>query len=314
MNNSKSRIKVPKRLEKQASEYNWNISWSFLSQAIKEIYKQNVSVLSFEELYRHVYTTVLHKQGDRLYDEVKSSIRRHLENISNFNIQPAYKKIKTLNQINMTNTEILESGTYYLQTLKNVWDKYIHCTTIVSRIMGYMDKIYAKQANKLQIYDTGLILFRDYIIKHEKIPFGEHATMIILNQIHLERQGHKIDKSLVRSCINIFNSLPDATNEKKTLFESELELYILLETRTFYIKESKKLLGLLNVNEYLIRCEKYLEEEHIRARNCFPLETESKIEHIVQEEMILRNMNTIIEIKSFGLFFMLDNEKIEDLN
>ncbi|KAG4302382.1 hypothetical protein PCK1_001364 [Pneumocystis canis] len=204
MNNPKSRIKVPKKLEKQASEYDWNISWSILSQAIREIYKKNVSILSFEELYRNVYTIVLHKQGDRLYDEVKSLIQGHLENISNFNIQPVYKKIKTLNQINITNNEAIESGTYYLRTLKNVWDEYIQCTNIISHIMG--------------------------------------------------------------------------------------------------------------TNEYLIHCEKYIEEEHIRAKNCFPVETESKIKRIVQEEMILHNMNRIIEMKSFGLFFMLDNENIEDLN
>ncbi|KAG5436949.1 hypothetical protein PCANB_001359 [Pneumocystis canis] len=314
MNNPKSRIKVPKKLEKQASEYDWNISWSILSQAIREIYKKNVSILSFEELYRNVYTIVLHKQGDRLYDEVKSLIQGHLENISNFNIQPVYKKIKTLNQINITNNEAIESGTYYLRTLKNVWDEYIQCTNIISHIMGYMDKVYTKQANKLQIYDMSIILFRDYIIKYEKIPFGKHVTMIILNQIHLERQGNKVDKSLIRSCANMFNSIPDTTNEKKTIFESELEIYILLETREFYVKESKRLLELLNISEYLIHCEKYIEEEHIRAKNCFPVETESKIKRIVQEEMILHNMNRIIEMKSFGLFFMLDNENIEDLN
>ncbi|QSL66535.1 hypothetical protein MERGE_000915 [Pneumocystis wakefieldiae] len=114
----------------------------------------------------------------------------------------------------------------------------------------------------------------------------------------MERQGNTIDRSLIKSCINMFNSLPDKVNTTKTVFEVDLEKYILLETREFYTKESKRLLKLSDANEYLIQCEKILEEEHNRAK----------------EEMILHNMSTIIKMESSGLFFMLDNEKIDDLN
>ncbi|CCJ30066.1 unnamed protein product [Pneumocystis jirovecii] len=314
MNNQKLKIKAPKKLEKQALEYEWNISWNFLSQAIKEIYKNNTSMLSFEELYRNVYNSVLHKQEDKLYNGIKSVIQEHLENISNFDMQLAYKKVETLNQINITSIEAIEIGTYYLQTLKNIWDEYILCTNMISHIMKYMDKVCTKQANKLKIYDTCIILFRDYIIKYEKIPFGKYAIMIILNQIRFERQGNKINKSSIKSCVNIFNSLPNKTNENKTVFESDVEVYILLETRKFYIKESKKLLELSNVSQYLIQCEKRLEEEYNRTKNYFPFQTGPKIKRIVEEEMILNNMSAIIKIESSGLFFMLDNEKFEDLN
>ncbi|KAG5519550.1 hypothetical protein PMAC_001705 [Pneumocystis sp. 'macacae'] len=314
MNNQKLKIKAPKNLEKQALEYEWNISWNFFSQAIKEICRNNTSMLSFEELYRNVYNSILHKQGDKLYNGVKSIIQEHLENISNFDMQPAYKKIKTLNQINITNIHTIEIGTCYLQTLKNIWDKYILCTNMISHIMKYMDKVYIKQANKLKIYDICVILFRDYVIKYEKIPFGNYAIMIILDQIRFERQGNKINNSQIKSCVNIFTSLPDKANENKTVFESDLEVYILLETREFYIKESKRLLGLLDASQYLIHCEKCLEEEYNRTKNYFPLETGSKIKRIVEEEMVLNNMSAIMKIESSGLFFMLDNEKFEDLN
>ncbi|KTW26444.1 hypothetical protein T552_02923 [Pneumocystis carinii B80] len=313
-NNQRPKIKTPKKFEKEALEYDWNISWNFLSQAIRDIYKKNSYVLSFEELYRNVYNSVLHKQGDKLYDGIKSIIQEHLENILKFEIQPVYKKIKALNKVDITDIEIIEANSYYLQTLKNVWNEYILCTNMISHIMKYLDKVYTKQANKLQIYDISILLFRDYIIKCEELAFGQCVVTIILNQIHMERQGNTIDRSSIKSCINMFNTLPDKVNTTKTVFEVDLETYILLETREFYIKESKRLLKLLDANEYLIQCEKILEEEHNRASNYLPLETESKIKRIVEEEMILQNMSTIIKMKSSGLFFMLDNEKINDLN
>lgn len=95
-------------------------------------------MLSFEELYRNVYNSVLHKQEDKLYNGIKSVIQEHLENISNFDMQLAYKKVETLNQINITSIEAIEIGTYYLQTLKNIWDEYILCTNMISHIMKYM--------------------------------------------------------------------------------------------------------------------------------------------------------------------------------
>ncbi|EMR09428.1 hypothetical protein PNEG_02371 [Pneumocystis murina B123] len=313
-NNQRLKIKIPKKFEKEALEYDWNISWNFLSQAIRDIYKKNSSVLSFEELYRNVYNSILHKQGDKLYDGIKSIIQEHLENISNFEIQPAYKIIKALNKINITDIEIIKANSYYLQTLKNVWNEYILSTNMISHIMKYMDKVYTRQANKLQIYDISIVLFRDCIIKCQELAFGKCAITIILNQIHMERQGNTIDRSSIKSCINMFNSLPDKVNTTKTVFEVDLETYILLETREFYAKESKRLLKLSDANEYLIQCEKILEEEHNRANNYLPFETESKIKRIVEEEMILHNMGTIIKMESSGLFFMLDNEKIDDLN
>lgn len=315
MNNyQRLKIKASEKLEKQALEYDWNISWNFLSQAIREIYKKKSSALSFEELYRNVYTSVLHKQGDKLYNGIKLIIQEHVENILNFQIKPACEKIKTLNQINMSNIETIETKNYYLRTLKNIWDEYIISTNMICHVLRYMDKVYTRQANKLQIYDVCIIIFRDYIIKCENPAFSKYAAMVILDQIQMERQGNAIDRLSVKSCLNMFNSLPDGTNETRTIFELDLEVYILLETRKFYIKKSKKLLKLSNANEYLIQCEKYLKEEYNRAKNYLPLGTESKIKRIVEEELILHNMDAIIKMKSFGLYYMLDNEKIDDLS
>ena len=45
----------------------------------QEIQRKNKSGLSFEELYRNVYSMVLHKHGDRLYIGLKEVVTNHLE-------------------------------------------------------------------------------------------------------------------------------------------------------------------------------------------------------------------------------------------
>jgi cullin 3 len=41
--------------------------------------KNNSGLSSFEELYRNVYTMVLHKHGERLYSGFKEVVTNHLE-------------------------------------------------------------------------------------------------------------------------------------------------------------------------------------------------------------------------------------------
>lgn len=53
--------------------------WQSLENAIREIYNQNASQLSFEELYRNSYNLVLHKHHDLLYNGVRDTIRGQLQ-------------------------------------------------------------------------------------------------------------------------------------------------------------------------------------------------------------------------------------------
>ena len=54
--------------------------WELLKNAIQEIHKRNISVLSFEELYSNAYIMVLHKHGERLYIGTKNIVTDHVIN------------------------------------------------------------------------------------------------------------------------------------------------------------------------------------------------------------------------------------------
>jgi len=119
--------------------------WALLKSAIQEIQKKNNSGLSFEELYRNAYTMVLHKYGERLYTGLKEVVTQHLEN-----------KVRE---------DVLRSlHNNFLQTLNLAWNDHQTSMVMIRDILMYMDRVYVQQNDVDNVYNLGLIIFRDQVI------------------------------------------------------------------------------------------------------------------------------------------------------
>lgn len=120
--------------------------WALLKNAIQEIQKKNNSSLSFEELYRNAYTMVLHKYGERLYTGLKEVITHHL--------------------VNKVRKDVLDSlHNNFLQTLNQAWNDHQTSMVMIRDILMYMDRVYVQQHNVDNVYNLGLIIFRDQVFK-----------------------------------------------------------------------------------------------------------------------------------------------------
>lgn len=118
--------------------------WNLLRNAIQEIQKKNNSGLSFEELYRNAYTMVLHKHGERLYTGLKEVVTSHLEK------QVREDVLKCLH-----NNLLLK--------LNQVWTDHQTSMVMIRDILMYMDRVYVKQNEFDNVYNLGLIIFRDQV-------------------------------------------------------------------------------------------------------------------------------------------------------
>lgn len=118
--------------------------WNLLRNAIQEIQKKNNSGLSFEELYRNAYTMVLHKHGERLYTGLKEVVTSHLE------LQVREDVLKCVNN-------------NLLQRLNAVWNDHQTSMVMIRDILMYMDRVYVKQNEFDNVYNLGLIIFRDQV-------------------------------------------------------------------------------------------------------------------------------------------------------
>ncbi|KAK3851526.1 hypothetical protein Pcinc_041837, partial [Petrolisthes cinctipes] len=152
--------------------------WQLLKNAIQEIQKKNNSGLSFEELYRNAYTMVLHKHGERLYSGLRDVVTHHLEN-----------KVRADVLASLQNN--------FLQTLNHAWNDHQTSMVMIRDILMYMDRVYVQQNNVDNVYNLGLIIFRDQVVRYGCIR--DHLRETLLDMVMRERRGEVVDRLAIKN-------------------------------------------------------------------------------------------------------------------
>ena len=186
--------------------------WNLLKEAIQEIQKKNNSGLSFEELYRNAYTMVLHKHGERLYNGLKEVVTIHLEG-------------------EIRNDVLQALNNNFLQKLNSAWDDHQTNMVMIRDILMYMDRVYVQQNNCENVYNLGLMLFRDKVVRYGSI--SSHLRQTLLDKIMKERRGEVIDRLAVKNACQMLMMLGiDSRRVYEEDFESEF-----LKVISFYCQK-----------------------------------------------------------------------------
>ncbi|KAI8374216.1 Cullin [Radiomyces spectabilis] len=305
----KSRIRPPKRHATVGREQEYEEGFALLSDAIKEIFHKNAKNLSYELLYRTTYNLTLWQFGERLYFGVKDVIADYLENVAKDNIVPVFVNSSETGAAGGSGADV---GASFLKTVNTVWTDYTLALSLVQMALNYLDNKLSKY-NLPRVYDMGLDLFRDKIIRSSKYPIQMHLISAMLNQIHRERQGDVIDRSAIRSTVKMLEELTDS-GSKESVYVIDFETRYLETSTAFYQVESQTLTTSFDAPEMMRKVEKRMEEEYERTVHCLSLTTEPKIRHIVETQLIANNLQTIMEMPNSGLQNMLAADKIGDLS
>lgn len=164
------------------------------------------------------------------------------------------------------------------------------------------------------------MLFRDNILRsppndnHSDLTVQELLNRIVLDQIQMERNGDVIDKHLIKSCVYMLESLYEGMKEDQNqrLYVTAFEPHFLGASREFYRAEGDALLRESDAGAYCRHTSRRLREEVDRCRSTLSETTRSKIERVVEEELIENKIHDLIESES-GVKFMIDNERVEEL-
>lgn len=260
--------------------------WTLLKNAIQEIQRKNNSGLSFEELYRNAYTMVLHKNGELLYTGVQDVVTKHL-------VSKVREEI--LNNINNK----------FLESLNTAWDDHQTAMVMIRDILMYMDRAYVDQNKKMPVYDLGLQLFRDHVVRYNVIQDCLRETL--LTMVDKERKGEVVDRFFIKNVCQMLVML--GTN----VYQDDFERHFLKVSAEFYKLESEKFLAENSASVYIWKVEARITEERERARHCLDSSSEPHIVQVVEEELIAKHMKTIVEMENSGVVHMLKNSKYEDL-
>lgn len=263
--------------------------WALLKNAIQEIQKKNNSGLSFEELYRNAYTMVLHKHGERLYTGLKEVVTQHLENKVREDV------LKALHN-------------NFLLTLNQAWNDHQTSMVMIRDILMYMDRVYVQQNNVDNVYNLGLIIFRDQVVRYGCIR--DHLRDTLLDMVMRERRGEVVDRLAIKNACQMLMVLGI---DGRSVYEEDFERPFLQQSAEFYRMESQKFLGENSASVYIKKVEARINEEAERAKHYLDESTEPRIVEVVEEELIKKHMKTIVEMENSGVVHMLRNQKTEDL-
>ena len=262
--------------------------WTSLRTAIGQIYNQNASSLSFEELYRNAYNLVLHKHYDLLYEGVRGAFREHL--------------LVSLVDIVETSNEDM------LQILVSVWAFHKVAFNMIKDILMYMDRAYCTPRKKAPVYTLALQMFREVIIYHASVR--SRLRSILLEQIHQERHGRVVDRGLLRSVLQMLDELGI---DGVCVYEQEFETVFIEETKQFYAMESLEFLSQNTCPDYICKAEARIGEEAARLQHYVAEKTEPKLRHAVEHELISVHAKALLEMENSGFVSMLRDNKLSDL-
>ena len=179
--------------------------------------------------------------------------------------------------------------------------------------------MYCTDHRQPSIFAKAMGLFRDQIlaapVRQDAPNLSEVLTAIILDQIQMYRDGEKIDQHLIKSNVYMLEGLyrSDQEVEDEKLYLLMFEPEFLRTSADFYQQEGERLLKESDAGTYCREAKRRIDEESDRCRSTLSDSTTTKIQRVVEDELIRNKMKGLIEMDS-GVQYMIDNEKLHELS
>ena len=252
-------------------------TWAVLRDAICQINRRDASGLSFEELYRAAYNMVLRRHGDELYRGLVEVTKEHLADVAS-DVDAA-------------------RGDTFAVTLEKKWREHQKSMSMIRDILMYMDRIYAPPNQLEPVYDLGLSLWRDGVLRDEAI--NARVRDFLLSAIARERRGERVDTGAVRSMTRMLMDVGE------DVYVHDFETHLLRATVEFYRSESETLLASCDCYAYLRRAEARLQEEHARVGAYLCARTEAFLVRRAEQELLEKPTRRVLGLPNSGLRVML---------
>jgi len=216
------------------------------------------------------------KMPDRLYPKIAELIGQFVEQ------QAQALKDKT--------------GEILLREYLNIYQNYCHAATSIRKITTYMHRFWIpghKNESILGVQVRELIPL-SFVIWRQKcyVPLKNQLLKAVLELIHNERTGQKVDMTLVRTLLQSYEA--DALGiDDKGFYDREFEAPFLEVMKVFYITESTTFIEENGVSEYMKKAEGRIENEQGNAKQYMLSSTEPKLKLALNEALISKHMETI---------------------
>mmetsp|Transcript_14790 Transcript_14790/g.20982 ORF Transcript_14790/g.20982 Transcript_14790/m.20982 type:complete len:773 (-) Transcript_14790:2160-4478(-) len=199
-----------------------------------------------------------------------------------------------------------QGGTILLTELQLRWSNHQLMNKWLKKFFTYLDRFYVKHHSLPTLSQAGLKHFKSHIYDEIK----ENTTASILSLINEEREGNIIEKTLVKSVVELYESMGMGSLDAYT---SDFEKQLLDSTREYYAKKREEWIASDSTPDYLIKAERALIDERNRVVDYLNPASESKIRHVCEEEILEEVETVLLEKEGSGCRVLLANDKSEDL-
>uniref|UniRef100_A0A7S4ILC2 Cullin family profile domain-containing protein n=1 Tax=Odontella aurita TaxID=265563 RepID=A0A7S4ILC2_9STRA len=248
--------------------------------------------------YVAIYTTCYDMCTQRSpYNWSKDLYQRHGETIERYltsTVLPALRE------------KTGQGGTILLTELQHRWSNHQIMNKWLKKFFTYLDRYYVKHHSLPTLSQAGLKHFKTHVYDEMK----RDTTAAILTLIDEEREGEIIDKTLVKSIIELYESMGMGTLDAYT---ADLEGPLLDSTREYYAKKRQEWIVSDSTPDYLIKAERALIEEKNRVADYLNPASESKLLRVCEEEILEKVEMVLLEKEGSGCRVLLANDKSEDL-
>ncbi|KAK0563416.1 hypothetical protein OC861_004813 [Tilletia horrida] len=209
-------------------------------------------------------------------------------------------------------------GDRLLIAMRDMWNDHYRCMKNLAMVLGYLDRTWVPQTEEPGILQLGLELFRDTVIRSKIYPIETYLFSTLLSQIRIEREGNAINRSVLKSSIDMLNALTHprqglAINARQTLYKHDFEPKLLSTTAEFYQSESVPLLDRGDASAYLRHVERRFQEEEDRVTVYLKSATAPALRSLLEQHLLSAHLRTISGMPDSGLDYMLEEDKIDDL-
>jgi len=245
--------------------------------------------------YVIIYTTCYNMCTQRSpYNWSRDLYNRHGETIQTYlrdNVLPALQE---------------ECGAQLLKELRLRWKNHNIMNKWMMKFFSYLDRYHVKHHSLPSLHEAGLRHFKTQI--YDRIKADSCTAIIELVDQH--REGSMIDKDLIKNIVELFEAMGMGTLDS---YCADLEEHLLNAAATYYKAQCAKWIASDSTPEYLIKAERALNEEKSRVSDYLNTESEVKLLHTVEKELLESVEMNLLEKETSGCRFLLMHDKSEDL-
>ncbi|KAK9797070.1 hypothetical protein WJX73_002435 [Symbiochloris irregularis] len=263
----KSKPKLPQDFEAT--------TWAKLQAAVQAVHEKRAVAYSLEELYRAVEDMCIHKMADRLHANLQQACDAHIGGV--------IKRLAT--------EGALDAGLFLAQVAAAWTDHTAHMLTLRS-IFLYLDRTHVAAASGVRsLFDMGLQLFCAHLDLHPEVQNKTVAGLLGL--VEAERGGEAIDRGLTAHLLRMFSSLGT--------YAQAFEGRFLQQTQMFYKTEGDMAMSTMEMPDYLLHCERRLQEEYDRCSTYLDPETRKPLIATLEQELLSKHLQGVLDRGFAGL-------------